>query len=125
MIETGFRHFNQSDYLSVTVRAPLSGRLVARAIRVLNRYPKYEQGIPLLWDLRESDLSLYTTADMSLTNATLQSYPGRRNAKSASLVASFGAIHLSRLWSIYGIENFPQERKAFLRFEDAMQWIFE
>ncbi|WP_420403254.1 hypothetical protein [Nisaea sp.] len=107
----------------IHVRKPLTGDVVGQGMSVLNHYPEFGQGVPVLWDLREADLSHYTTRDMEQTNAHLARYPGRLNAKSASLVLDQGALFLARLWSVYRMERFPQERKAFVKIEDAIAWM--
>ncbi|WP_193184266.1 hypothetical protein [Nisaea sediminum] len=123
MIETSRLSQNGFNFLTIRVEEPLTGDLVGCGMALLNNYPEFGRGIPVLWDLRASDLSRYTTRDMEETNAYLAQYPGRLNVKSASLLLDEGALFLARLWSVYRIEQFPQERKAFLKFEDAVAWL--
>ncbi|UUX51877.1 hypothetical protein NUH88_09275 [Nisaea acidiphila] len=112
-------------FLKIDIQEALTGEAVEKGIEVLDRYPEYGSGGPVLWDLREADLSRYSTREMVVTNFVLQRYPGRLSAKSASLVADRSAMLLARLWSVYRIEQFPQERRAFLDFEDAVAWLAE
>lgn len=123
VIETSRLSRNGFNFLTIRVKELLTGELVGRGMALLNNYPEFGRGIPVLWDLRASDLSRYTTRDMEETNDHLTEYPGRLNVKSASLLLDDGALFLARLWSVYRIEQFPQERKAFLKFEDAVSWL--
>lgn len=123
MIKTQRVSTNRVAFLMIEVRGVLTGSVVAEGMAALNRYPEYAEGIPVLWDLRLCDLSRYTTEEMRVTNAHLAKYPGRRNARSASLLADEGSMLLARLWSVYGTEKYPQVRKAFLDFGSAADWL--
>lgn len=125
VIQTSRIVHEKVTFLKIVIREALTGMVVGRGIEALDRYPDFAEGVPVLWDLRECDLSRYSTREMEITNSLLQRYPERLNAKSASLVADPGALLLARLWSVYQIDRFPQERRAFLDFEDAIAWLAE
>lgn len=123
MIETELVYRDGFQFLKIEVRGILSGAVVVAGMEALNAYKEYRAGMPVLWDLREADLSQYTTAEMEISNRFFERYPERRNTKSASLVADHGAMLLSRLWAVYDRDRFPQQRKAFFHLEDALAWI--
>jgi len=123
VIETSRACRKGFNFLTIRVEEPLTSDLVRRGMILLNNYPEFARGIPVLWDLRGSDLSGYTTRDMEETNVHLAHYPGRLNVRSASLLLDEGAFFLARLWSVYRIEQFPQERRAFVTFEEAVAWL--
>ncbi|WP_193173328.1 hypothetical protein [Nisaea nitritireducens] len=123
MIETDLIYQNGFQLLKIKVQGTMTGAVVGAGMEALNVYEEYAAGVPVLWDLREADLSQYTTAEMEITNQLLQHHPGRRNVKSASLVPDRGAMLLARLWEVYGVDRFPLQRRAFLKLEDAMEWL--
>lgn len=123
VIETDLIYRDGFKFLTIKVQEILTGAVVGTSMEALDAYEEYAAGIPVLWDLREADLSQYTTAEMEITNRFLQDRPGRRNAKSASLVADRGAMLLARLWSVYGVDQMPLQRRAFLKFDDALKWL--
>jgi|TARA_E500000318_G_scaffold104663_1_gene110858 hypothetical protein len=123
VIETDLIYRNGFHFLTIKVQGVLTGAIVGAGMEALDAYEEYGAGIPVLWDLREADLSQYTTAEMEITNTFLRRYPGRRNTKSASVVGDRGALLLARLWAVYGTDRMPQERRAFLKQEEALAWL--
>lgn len=123
VIETDFIYQNDFHFLRIKIQGVLTGAVVGAGMEALDAYEEYAAGVPVLWDLREADLSQYTTAEMEITNHFIQRYPGRRNTRSASLVADHGAMLLARLWSVYGAEQVSLQREAFLKLEDAIEWL--
>lgn len=123
MIETGLIRGKGFEFLRIKVRGTLTGAVVCAGMEALNAYDEYSAGIPVLWDLLDSDLSDYTMADIETTNHILQLYPGRKNARIATLVPDPGALLLGRLWMAYGSDKVPQYRCAFLNFDDALAWL--
>jgi hypothetical protein len=123
VIETDLIYRNGFHFLTIKVQGVLTGAVVGAGMEALDEYEEYAAGIPVLWDLQEADLSQYTTAEMEITNRFLQNHPGRRNAKSASLLPDRGAMLLARLWSVYGVDQVPLQREAFLKLEDALDWL--
>jgi len=123
VIETDLIYQNNFHFLTIKVQGVLTGAVVGAGMEALNAYEEYSAGIPVLWDLRKADLSRYTIAEMEITNRLLQRYPGRRNAKSASLLPDQGAMLLARLWTVYAVDRMPMQREAFLKEEDALEWL--
>jgi len=123
VIETDLIYRDGFHFLTIKVQGVLTGAVVGAGMEELDTYEEYAAGMPVLWDLREVDLSQYTTVEMEITNRFLQDHPGRRNAKSASLVADRGALLLARLWSVYGVGHVPMQRGSFLKFDDALEWL--
>tara|TARA_E500000318_G_scaffold38899_1_gene37503 strand:- start:1140 stop:1538 length:399 start_codon:yes stop_codon:yes gene_type:complete len=123
VIETDLIYQNGFHFLTIKVQGVLTGAVVGSGMEALDEYKEYAAGIPVLWDLREADLSQYTTAEMEITNQFLQRYPGRRNTRSASLLPDRGAMLLARLWSVYGADQLPLQREAFLKLDDALEWL--
>lgn len=123
VIETDLIYRNGFHFLTIKVQGVLTGAIVGAGMEALDAYEEYGTGIPVLWDLRGADLSQYTTAEMEITNTFLRRYPGRRNTKSASVVGDRGALLLARLWAVYGTDRMSQERRAFLKLEEALAWL--
>jgi len=123
VIETDLTHRNGFHFLTIKVQGVLTGAVVGAGMEALDEYEEYATGIPVLRKLQEADMSQYTTAEMEITNRFLQNHPGRRNAKSASLLPDRGAMLRARLWSVYGVDQVPLQREAFLKLEDALDWL--
>ncbi|MEP6147030.1 MAG: hypothetical protein ABJ201_06425 [Nisaea sp.] len=123
VIETDLIYQNGIHFLTIKVQGVLTGAVVGAGMEALNEYEEYAAGIPVLWDLREADLSQYTIAEMEITNRFIARHSGRRNTRSASLLPDRGAMLIARLWSVYGVDHVTMQRRGFLHLEDALEWL--
>lgn len=116
-------HVNEAEgYGRIVVAGVVEPDEYDAAVRRVLAHPRFQPGMPLVFDLRAADLSRLSAEAFRGFAVTNQDFAGRRGrARSALLVADDLQFGLLRMYEVLGATQ-NLENRVFRDLADAIAW---
>jgi hypothetical protein len=116
--ETGIREH--------TVTGPLDLRALITALKKVYSMPEFRSEMNVIWDLREADLSAFSSEDIR----QVREYVGRHwgvegTSRAALVVTSDLGYGLTRMYEILLESRTASEVHVFRDYDEALRWVRE
>jgi hypothetical protein len=107
-----------------TVKGTLTLKELLEKLKEVYSEPDYRPEMDVIWDLREADLSPFSTSDIRKVGDYVSGHWGAESGSKAALVVSrdldFG---LSRMYEFFLESRTSSEVQVFRDYDEAMDWI--
>lgn len=107
-----------------TVRGKLVFDLLMKKLGEIYSLPGFKADMHALWDLREADLSAFTTAEVHRVKDYVKKRWGKKGVSRAALVVEGDMDYgLSRMYEMLMESETSSEVRVFRDFDEALQWV--
>jgi len=107
-----------------TVDGPLDFKALQRILKETYSSQDYNSDMSVLWDIRKSDLSSFTSAQIQEIKNLVKKQWGTGGMSRAAIVVSRDIDYgLTRMYELISSEETKSEIRVFREYPEAVQWL--